>query len=160
VSESGGEPSRYLPGALRESPRDDHESGKVTAFDSASLAPTDVEGEDHWRQRTPATSTPVSPRSLRKAPTIRLVDAYGAEQGSDDGQTDVSAHASAKANASLRNKSAIRIVDAMGRRVEDTPVAVAESVHENDIPLNHNEAVARVRQGLVELLNGFDERDR
>jgi serine/arginine repetitive matrix protein 2 len=144
VSEGSSEPSRYFPGALRDLSQD-------------TIAALGNEGTGIPRSRTPelreTLSVPISPRSLRKAPSIRLVDAFGSEQVPAEATADISA----KANGSLRSKNAVRIVDAMGRQVDETTV-VDENRRENDAPIGHTEVVSRVRQGLVDLLDGFDDR--
>jgi hypothetical protein len=49
----------------------------------------------------------------------------------------------------------------MGREVEEVAEgADSEVKHEEDFPLNHNEAVRRVRQSIADLASGLSEVDR
>ncbi|KAJ7755726.1 hypothetical protein DFH07DRAFT_488949 [Mycena maculata] len=102
--------------------------------------------EESLRVQTPELPTiPTSPsRSPRRSPTIRLVDEYG--------RPDKWKPAKSPKN---RNKNPIRIVDAMGREVEnlEPPVKIEES------PLNHNDALRTVREGVSDLVQGLEEMD-
>ncbi|KAG7446471.1 uncharacterized protein BT62DRAFT_1005767 [Guyanagaster necrorhizus] len=79
--------------------------------------------------------TPVSPSKSRRTPTVNFVDEYGKEEKPD------------KSHGSPRNRSAIRIVDAMGREVDD-------SMEE---PLTRTEAVTHMRQGLSQIAQGLED---
>lgn len=104
-----------------------------------STTPVDVSDE---RDRDP----PVTPsRSPRKPTGPRVVDAFG-QTISDEGM---------KKRTSPRSKGTpMRIVDAMGRVLED----VAEPV--SAASLKHKEVLGLVRQGLSDLGQSFDEADR
>ena len=60
-----------------------------------------------------------------------------------------------------RSKSLVKIVDAMGREVEEVvETAGNESKNEEDTPLSHNEALRRVRRSIADLASGLNEVDR
>lgn len=59
-----------------------------------------------------------------------------------------------------RTRSAIRIMDAMGREVDGEANKVREDGQSLPSPLNRREALMRVRQGLSELAEGMDEINR
>ncbi|KAK0476620.1 hypothetical protein IW261DRAFT_1421368 [Armillaria novae-zelandiae] len=82
--------------------------------------------------------TPISPSKSRRMPTVNFVDEYGQEQKPDT------------SHASPRNRSAIRIVDAMGREVDDSTVSLEE-------PLTRTEAVTRMRQGLSQIAQDLED---
>ncbi|KAG5635089.1 hypothetical protein H0H81_012488 [Sphagnurus paluster] len=110
------------------------------------------------RTRTPEPVTPISPTSKRfQSPTrthgIRVLDAFG--------KAVVQEETIRKPNTP-RNKSGIRVLDAMGREVDDTPNhdEVHDSIEEPSPPLNRDEALVRVRQGLADLADGLQDMDR
>ncbi|KAK0455406.1 uncharacterized protein EV420DRAFT_1272360, partial [Desarmillaria tabescens] len=74
--------------------------------------------------------TPVSPSKSRRMPTVNFVDEYGQEEKPD------------KNHGSPRNRSAVRIVDAMGREVDDSIVSLEE-------PLTRTEGGQSYATGLV-----------
>lgn len=118
--------------------------------------PVEVKEEEVEIPVTPR-STP--PPSLRKSPSIRVVDAFGREQVSNDVALD-SAAASSMSNTP-RSKSSVRIVDAMGREVEEVlETTGSEGKSEGDIILGHNEALRRVRKSIADLASGLSEVDR
>lgn len=92
---------------------------------------------------TPNGSSPSRTRSPRKAATIRVVDSFGRQEKKKD---DTS-----------RNNS-IRIVDAMGRVVED-PINSSTSALDS-VPPTRNEALGRVRTGLHELAEELKGEER
>ncbi|GLB37275.1 hypothetical protein LshimejAT787_0403260 [Lyophyllum shimeji] len=111
------------------------------------------------RTRTPELSTPKSPPSKRlqspsrKSPGVRVLDAFGREVVQDEVQAKPSAR---------KPTSGVRIVDAMGREisseVDRSDIEISRDGSEN--MLNHGEAVAQIRQGLSELVEGLDAMDR
>ncbi|KAI0071720.1 hypothetical protein K474DRAFT_1668701 [Panus rudis PR-1116 ss-1] len=149
---------------------------------------------------------PVKPKAVRspKSPSIRVLDAFGNEtkdepipspepewkkEEANDGflppmeetkkptkvKQQKDSHKDKK--SSSRNTSKIRIVDAMGREIEDPelqempeiPMVSPEphfdlsNITEDDIPstpLTHNEALARVRQTIAHLADDLNEVDR
>lgn len=106
------------------------------------------------RSRTPDLQTPVakpqSPKSPRKSPKIRVMDAFGREApdhiSREVEQADIHTN-------TPRTRSAIRIVDAMGNKVREDGQSLPS-------PLNRREALMRVRQGLSDLAEGIDEINR
>ncbi|KAH7888631.1 hypothetical protein F5I97DRAFT_729324 [Phlebopus sp. FC_14] len=133
-------------------------------------------------------STPVSrdnapsPRSLRKSPSVRVVDAYGrervdnkapAETVSQNGyadatrKTDGSLQSAPPSTPRSTSRSMVRIVDAMGRVVDDASEERREisfeadtSTVSDDTPLGHAAALARMRQTLRDLAEGLSDADR
>lgn len=125
-----------------------------------------------------------SPRSLRKSPTVKVVDAFGRERIDDpptpaDTQDIVDGRADAKdAIRSLLSaetphtpraqcKNNIRIVDAMGREIEEKVVPVIEPLFEeellvlhDDSPVGRTETLAQMRQTLREWADGLSDGDR
>jgi serine/arginine repetitive matrix protein 2 len=113
------------------------------------------------RSRTPDLQMPVtkpqSPRSPRKSPKIRVMDAFGREApdhiSREVEQVDIHTN-------TPRTRSAIRIMDAMGREVDGEANKVREDGQSLPSPLNRREALMRVRQGLSDLAEGIDEINR
>lgn len=103
----------------------------------------------------PVTPRSTPPPSLRKSPSIRVVDAFGRERmpSNEDNFVHDSAPASPVPNTP-RNKGVVRIVDAMGRGVEEM------NTGEGDIILGHNEALRHVRQSIADLATGLNDADR
>ena len=71
----------------------------------------------------------------------------------------------------LSGEKAQRIVDAMGREVAEEPVKEEEKLplvrlgrhdedEDEDFPMSHNEALARVRETIKDLATDLDEVDR
>ncbi|KAG2150417.1 hypothetical protein DEU56DRAFT_779824 [Suillus clintonianus] len=143
------------------------------------------------RPRTPERpTTPVSrpnapsPRSLRKSPTVKVVDAFGRERIDDlptsadpqdivNGRADAndairsSKSAEAPHTPRAQHKSNIRIVDAMGREIEEEANPVIEplfeeeeSVLHDDSPIGRTETLAQMRQTLREWADGLSDGDR
>ncbi|KAJ6497864.1 hypothetical protein C8R45DRAFT_1130350 [Mycena sanguinolenta] len=95
---------------------------------------------------TPQSPTRSPTRSPRRSPSIRVVDAFGRPE---------SKPAKSPKN---RNKNPVRIVDAMGREVEPTEQSIKAEVLD-DVPMNHNEALRVVREGVTALAQKLDEFD-
>lgn len=97
--------------------------------------------------KAPLTPQSSPPTSLRKSPSLRLVDEYGEAKPEPVAE-------------SSKGKSAVRIVDAMGEPVEaitDThPVTVKEE-ERNDEQFGHNEALRRIRQTVSDLASGLSD---
>ncbi|KAG6886267.1 hypothetical protein C0993_006677 [Termitomyces sp. T159_Od127] len=109
------------------------------------------------RTRTLNQSTPISPMSRRtKTQTqagIRVLDAFGRELVKDEVEK--------AENNTLKN--GIRVVDALGREVDNdqsSQLTINGDVSELSTPLNHDEALLKVRQGLSDLFNELDEMDK
>ncbi|KAG8213993.1 hypothetical protein J3R82DRAFT_10743 [Butyriboletus roseoflavus] len=122
-----------------------------------------------------------SPRSLRKSPAVRLVDAYGRERVDEERTAEPLVHLpngladATKSTASplTPRRSLVRIVDAMGREVGDA-VEIPDasegranrsfdadvSVVSDDIPIGHAEALARMRKTLRDLAESLSDADR
>ncbi|KAJ7251800.1 hypothetical protein B0H12DRAFT_1118928 [Mycena haematopus] len=96
--------------------------------------------------RTPLSPSRSPTRSPRRSPSIRVVDAFGRPE---------SKLAKTPKN---RNKNPVRIVDAMGREVE-TPEQTIKAEVPDDVPMNHNEALRVVREGVAALAQKLDEFD-
>ncbi|KAH0827931.1 hypothetical protein J3R83DRAFT_3568 [Lanmaoa asiatica] len=123
-----------------------------------------------------------SPRSLRKSPAVRLVDAYGRERVDKEGTAKPlidlpNGHADAERKTTTSpptpRRSLVRVVDAMGQEVEDAveiPGAsegranksseADVSIVSDDIPVGHAEALARMRKTLRDLAEGLSDTDR
>ncbi|KAI0829898.1 hypothetical protein BC628DRAFT_1359257 [Trametes gibbosa] len=127
-----------------------------------------------------------APPSLRerirqRSPSIRLLDAYGREQPetppvlaatleADLGNANVplDTHAVVAAtprrdvkvasNATPRSRSTVRMVDAMGREIEEEPVVEDDSVDEP--PLSRREALHRMRETLASMAQELSDADR
>ncbi|KAG1802646.1 uncharacterized protein HD556DRAFT_1227807 [Suillus plorans] len=137
------------------------------------------------RSTTPISraNTP-SPRSLRKSPTVKVVDAFGRERIDDpptlaDAQDIANGHVDAKdvvrslSSAEtpraprVQHKSNIRIVDAMGREIEEEVDPVIEPLFEEELlvlhddpPVGRTKTLARMRQTLQEWADGLSDGDR
>ncbi|KAF4603800.1 hypothetical protein EYR40_000971 [Pleurotus pulmonarius] len=92
-------------------------------------------------------------KGLRRLPSIRMLDAYGRE-------TKPGGHDEARVKREDgANTSAINILDAMGRAIEDPGDLSVMSTDESTI-LDHNEALSRVRSGLNALAHDMSDIDR
>ncbi|KIK97735.1 hypothetical protein PAXRUDRAFT_31611 [Paxillus rubicundulus Ve08.2h10] len=185
-------------------------------FPQSRLAVTELEGDKAKRavvvngfgqpQTTPTASprpatperptTPVSrdnapsQRSLRRSPSVRVVDAYGRERVDEEapaeavalvpdshadavGKTPSSSHPAPLATPRSTSRGTVRIVDAMGKEVDDSLELVDASdrgadrsfegdvsVLSDDLPLEHADALVRIRQTLRDLAEGLSDADR
>ena len=131
----------------------------------------------------PTTPTPrdfvSSPRSLRKSPAVRLVDSFGRARAGEErtanpldppnGHADVEKKTTSPPTP---RRSLVRIVDAMGREVDDTleiphaPEDKANRLFETDISIvsndnpRHAEALTRMRKTLKDLAESLSDADR
>ncbi|KAG1881379.1 hypothetical protein C8R48DRAFT_680725 [Suillus tomentosus] len=137
------------------------------------------------RSTTPISHANIpSPRSLRKSPTVKVVDAFGRERIDDpptlaDAQDIANGHVDAKdvvrsllsaeipRTPRVQHKSNIRIVDAMGREIEEEVDPVIEPLFEeellvlhDDLPVGRTKTLARMRQTLQEWADGLSDGDR
>lgn len=110
--------------------------------------PKPVQGV-HTPVGSPSKNTP-------KTPNIRVLDAYGREQGVNGSPRRKKPIPSIDSP----NKSAVRIVDAMGREVGGGDLSSERSDTEFIPPANRGEALVRVRQGLSDLAQGLDNMAR
>ncbi|EIW63189.1 uncharacterized protein TRAVEDRAFT_56298 [Trametes versicolor FP-101664 SS1] len=129
----------------------------------------------------PPTPPSMRDRIRQKSPSIRVLDAYGREQvetgpapiavpeaapRNDELPTDTRAvvhttprrEARAGPSATPRSRSAVRMVDAMGREIEEEPVVEEESFAET--PLSRSEALYRMRETLASMAQDLSDADR
>lgn len=155
-----------------------NEVPQLPSTTSASHRPTTPE-----RPMTPTSREHgPSPRSLRKSPAVRLVDAYGRERVGAEGNAkplvdlpNGYADAERKTNTSppTPRRSLVRIVDAMGKEVDnavgipDAPEDRANRLLEADVsvvsddnPAGHAEALVRMRKTLKDLAESLNDADR
>ncbi|KZT04703.1 uncharacterized protein LAESUDRAFT_657426 [Laetiporus sulphureus 93-53] len=110
------------------------------------------------------TAEPSKPvRTHRKSWGMRIVDAFGRETKMEEEAPELpedpvpeqkpirKTKRSSFSNHKARNP--VKIVDAMGREVEDV-------IEESDSPLPHNEALARVRETIAHMAEDLSEVDR
>ncbi|KAI9569718.1 hypothetical protein HD554DRAFT_2090293 [Boletus coccyginus] len=134
---------------------------------SASISPVQHRPATLERPTTPISrDNGPSPRSLRKSPSVRLVDAYGRERVNEEGTAKPfidlpNGHAGAERKTTT---SLVRIVDAMGRDVDGCRAnrlfEADVSVVSDDIPIGHAEALVRMRRTLRELAESLNDTDR
>ncbi|KAJ6593676.1 hypothetical protein B0H19DRAFT_1091527 [Mycena capillaripes] len=135
------------PAELELSATEDFSSTNGHPEESALVSATGLATPAEDRVRTPELpTTPVSPsRSPRRSPTIRMVDEYGRPD-------------KFKPTKSPKNRNKIRIVDAMGREVETDEQSIKTEVSD-DVPLDRDEALRVVREGVADLVQGLNELD-
>lgn len=144
----------------------DESSGEVSVQNIRPITPpqnielpASVEIDD--KVVTPVTPRSTPPSSLRRSPSIRILDAFGREQKDEAAETTVHEFIPPPEINTPRSKSTIRIVDAMGREVgEVVETTTREGKSEQHIPLGHNEALRLVRQSIADLASGLNEVDR
>ena len=156
VSGNQNEPSGIVPGMFRDTPSGEQRLDfNGSPADNGIVAPTPNGMQDSVaRPATPVSrerSVPLSPRSLRKPPSIRVVDAFGREQLSDNELFKNQANGSAVGEDMSKTK--IRIVDAMGHELPEVDDHLER-------PLTRGEALSHVQKGLADLANELDEEDR
>lgn len=147
---------------------------------SASISPVQHRPDTLEQPATPISlDNGPSPRSLRKSPSVRLVDAYGRERVNEEGTAKSfidlpNGHAGAERKSTTSpftpRRSLVRIVDAMGRDMDDVvevPDAsegranrLFEADVSDDIPIGHAEALVRMRRTLRELAESLNDTDR
>ncbi|OJT12743.1 hypothetical protein TRAPUB_10691 [Trametes pubescens] len=129
----------------------------------------------------PPTPPSMRDRIRQKSPSIRVLDAYGREQvetdpvpiavpetapRNDELPTDTRAmvhttprrEARAGPSATPRSRSAVRMVDAMGREIEEELIVEEESFAET--PLSRSEALYRMRETLASMAQDLSDADR
>ncbi|KAF8556337.1 hypothetical protein OG21DRAFT_656063 [Imleria badia] len=170
-------------------PKLNTDHGADSSIEAVEVPPSTSTSTVPHRPATPERpTTPISrengasPRSLRKSPAVRLVDAYGRERVGGEGTANPSidlpnGHADAERKTILSpstpRHSSVRIVDAMGREVDDImeiPDAsegranrlfeADVSVVSDDTPIGHAEALARMRTTLRDLAESLNDADR
>ncbi|OCH90254.1 hypothetical protein OBBRIDRAFT_609900 [Obba rivulosa] len=132
------------------------------------LGPDEV-GFDTRLDGTPRTS-PVERRKLRKTPTLRIVDAYGRETTDPEPAAEEPAaidvkiskeEAPARVDISTvptprKRKGNIRILDAMGREIEEP-----EEEYSLDVgSMPRNEVLKRAQETIAHLADDLQEADR
>lgn len=117
----------------------------------------------------PSTPPTITLRTARKSPGVRLVDAFGREADSEDhssGQkTDTPPERPSTppgrnpppAPVTPRSQSAVKIVDAMGRELQD---GVEEPPSFMRSPLTHRDALARLQRVADDIAGEISEIDR
>ncbi|EIN11745.1 hypothetical protein PUNSTDRAFT_142009 [Punctularia strigosozonata HHB-11173 SS5] len=129
----------------------------------ASLTPSPErehkdEGDDTPRMRSaPLPSTAQEQQhqwSPKRSVNVRMLDAYGREQPPSP-PADVKPETSIARTS--RNKSGVRMLDAFGREIEEESVV---SQSEDEGPLSHNDALARLRAGVADLRAELSDADR
>ncbi|TFK54527.1 hypothetical protein OE88DRAFT_1724127 [Heliocybe sulcata] len=125
----------------------------------ASGAATDREGLTSELGRLP-----VKARPLRKGPIVRLLDAFGREASQDEvvGKHEEGSSAAAGSSRGQRNRSTIRMVDAMGREIDEGFDDDEEEKRkfEDDVLMTQVRAVARLRETVAELRGDFSDAER
>ncbi|EGN99976.1 hypothetical protein SERLA73DRAFT_180323 [Serpula lacrymans var. lacrymans S7.3] len=159
----------------------------ATAANGSADSNADLRSQERSKTPPPVVpSTPIVPvpRPLRKSPSVRVVDAFGRERLEENGDADKDTNAgqeSSKKNSGAKNRketkdeqesttaphvpatsrnnsrSAVRIVDAMGREVEENLDPSLKECEENgdisvidDIVMGRDEALAYVKATLRE----------
>jgi serine/arginine repetitive matrix protein 2 len=154
--------SNSLEDGLHSSSQPNNTSVLTEVPDGLQITPPPNE-ESTLQPARESSDTQVSPRSRssntpRKLPSIRVLDAFGREQLSEDASLD----GSSKVSSRTRRRTSVRVLDAMGRDVKGDEVS-PEKLDEPDrhiAPLNHAEVFTSVRQGLTDLAQGLDDMDR
>ncbi|KAI0717282.1 hypothetical protein C8T65DRAFT_707331 [Cerioporus squamosus] len=141
---------------------------------SASNGPAESSAEP------PPTPPSIRDRSRKKSPGVRILDAFGREQIESAPQpgiqespaelvvserkttTTPSTPRNAQrtvSSATPRNRSGVRVVDAMGREIEEEPVVEENSIM-SQTPLTHNEALNRIKDTLSCMKHELSDADR
>lgn len=141
---------------------------------SASSAPAESSVEP------PPTPPSLRQRTRQRTPSIRLLDAYGREQpdvppplvaapkaelADTENPVDTNAvvtatprrNVQAASAATPRSRSTVRMVDAMGREIEESAV---EEDSVADPPLSRREALYRMRETLESMAQDLSDADR
>jgi serine/arginine repetitive matrix protein 2 len=105
--------------------------------------------------------------SPKRFPAVRVLDAYGREHAPEGDFAEGALGSSPIAESTVvertpRNKSGVRMLDAMGREIEEGSVEDGSLVSqsEDEGPLSHNDAVARLRAGVADLRADMSDADR
>lgn len=161
------EPTGVFPGKFEDSQAHEGRSNTdLLVTENGIVAPTPVkpvgihDDDDVGRPSTPVsreTPVPISPRSPRKSPSIRVVDEFGRERISKHEPVKNQANGSAVGDDGSRSKATIRIVDAMGREMPEGENERSTGVER---PLKRGEALTHVQRGLADLARELDDDDR
>ncbi|KAI0371110.1 hypothetical protein BV20DRAFT_942613 [Pilatotrama ljubarskyi] len=162
-----------------------NEEPRNASWSVASLQNGDASGSSAAAEES-SVEPPPTPPSLRerirqKSPSIRVLDAYGREQpetppapgpvqetAADDVDLPQDSHAvnpatprreaRSASTSTPRNRSAIRLVDAMGREIEEQPAL--EDSSSASPPLSRAEALSRMRETLSSMAQEMSDVDR
>jgi len=107
---------------------------------------------------TPPPSATVSPKPKSPKRKINILNEYGKEL--HDGEEDVKPKVKNKKRErrASSSQSSIRIVDAMGREIDDTQLEEPTVTGDNDGErMSRAEALSLLRDGLHDLRRGFDD---
>ncbi|KZT29055.1 hypothetical protein NEOLEDRAFT_1145361 [Neolentinus lepideus HHB14362 ss-1] len=104
----------------------------------------------------------VAARSPRKGPTIRVLDAFGREASQDEVVVkQEESYVNEGPSSGQRNRSTVRVVDAMGREIHESFENEDEKrKFEDDVLMTQVRAVARIRETIAELREGFSDAER
>jgi serine/arginine repetitive matrix protein 2 len=153
-------------------PRDEVVQKELDFWTDALHAQKDLGGDERPLPARPQTPEPATaPRTQRRpqTPGIRMLDSFGREQ-KEDGEKIPKASVSQPVQQTPRNRSGVRLVDAMGHAVqeessfsstiksEDETTTTTET--ETDTPMSHSEALDKLRRRLASLSEGLRDADR
>lgn len=168
--DSGAEPQNADSSAAGASVNGDASAASSALPDESSVGP-------------PPTPPSLRNRIRKKSPGIRVLDAYGREQVETEAvpeppvepplerkEAPVSDHratvpstprndARPASSATPRSRSVVRVVDAMGREIEEPAVEEEDSIVSRT-PLTHNEAVMRLREQVSSMAHELSDADR
>ncbi|KAI0697274.1 hypothetical protein BC835DRAFT_1338951 [Cytidiella melzeri] len=151
-AKSGDSISEIFPSVPTESIPDNNQKSKTQSAKAAGKENSIVPNEPP--------STPSTTRIRPKSPGVRVLDAFGrettdvaspaSEASSSQLQTDAEKGKAKESSgpSSPRSKSAVRIVDAMGREVAESDISAAEDSVELPEPRSRKEALRRLRQAV------------
>ncbi|RDX48023.1 hypothetical protein OH76DRAFT_693877 [Lentinus brumalis] len=177
ASEAATEGDDSLESRYQGEPQEASSSAEAAPFNgdasSASSAPEESSAEP------PPTPPSIRDRPRKKSPGVRILDAFGREQVENAPQpatqdspaelvvserkppTPSTPRTATRAvsNVTPRNHSGVRVVDAMGREIEEEPAVKEESVLSQS-PLTHNEALSRIKDTLSCMKHELSDADR
>ena len=157
-------------------PQTANSSAEAAPFNGDASAAFSVPHEESSAE-PPPTPPSIRDRTRKKSPGIRIVDAFGREQVETAPPSQESVTVPVVSNrkptvpstprnaprpvstATPRNRSGIRVVDAMGREIEEEPAAEGDSVM-SQTPLTHNEALSRIKDTLSCMKHELSDADR
>ncbi|KAG7090880.1 hypothetical protein E1B28_009961 [Marasmius oreades] len=164
VSDSSVEPESNFKQAS-ERLRQQLDAGQVEANGTVKASTEGVENNGSGKDAsvssisTPPPSNPgspssKSPRSKRRS-LVNILDEYGREISNEESKPKAK-----KEKRGSPPRSTVRILDAMGREIDETRSETMTTVEENSEPLSRAEALSRLREGLHDLSQGFEEAQR
>ena len=127
----------------------------------------------------PPTPPSMRERIRKKSPGIRVLDAYGREQIEPEPPKEEIREPSlallqppqpatprnnvlVKSERTPRNQSTVRILDAMGREIQEEPTPPAQTTHDSfdAMPLSRKEALGRMQDTLATMRQELSDADR